>query len=253
MDNYAFVRTSGYLPGQRRRLRLDVDGAQVRPAPRRRDHRPGAPAPRGRAQGEVQPAGQARHRQRCRPRGGQDAGRVQQADAALPLRAAAPRDHVDQPDRPRHRHRRADRQGPARPDRLAVQGRQDDDHAVDRQLDHHQQPRVPPDGRARRRASRGGHRLRALGQGRGGQLDVRPARPATTPSSRSWPSSAPSASSSSATTSSYSSTASPAWAAPTTSPHRRAAGSCPVVSTPPRSTRRSGSSVPRATSRTAAR
>ena len=41
--------------------------------------------------------------------------------------------------------------------------------------------------------------------------------------------------------------------APTTSPPRRAGASCPVVSTPPRSTRRSGSSAPRATSRTAAR
>ena len=33
-----------------------------------------------------------------------------------------------------------DRQGPARPDRLAVQGRQDHDHAVHRQRHHHQQP-----------------------------------------------------------------------------------------------------------------
>ena len=41
-----------------------------------------------------------------------------------------------QPDRPGHRHRGADRQGPARPDRVPGQGRQDDDPAVDRQLDH---------------------------------------------------------------------------------------------------------------------
>ena len=134
-----------------------------------------------------------------------------------------------------------------------VQGRQDDDHAVDRQLDHDQQPRVPPDGRARGRASGGGHRLRALGQGRGHLLDVRPARQRPHHRSRSWPSSGPSASSSSATTSSCCSTASPAWAAPTTSPPRRAAGSCPVASTRRRSTRRSGSSAPPATSRTAAR
>ena len=68
-----------------------------------------------------------------------------------------------------------DRQGPARADRVAVQGRQDDDHAVDREVDHDQQPRVPPDGRPRRRASGGGHRLRAVDQGRGHLLDLRPA------------------------------------------------------------------------------
>ena len=88
-------------------------------------------------------------------------------------------------------------------------------------VDHHQQPRVPPDGRARRRAARGGHRLRALGQGRGHRLDLRPPGRATTPRSPSWPSSGPSGWSSSATTSSSCSTASPAWAAPTTWPRRR--------------------------------
>ena len=135
-----------------------------------------------------------------------------------PQRAAAPRDRADQPDRPGHRHRRPDRQGPARPHRVAVQGRQDDDHAVDRHVDHDQQPRVPPDGRPRRRASGGGHRLRALDQGRGHLLDLRPSRRATTRSSPSWRSSGPSAWSSSATTWSCCSTGSPAWAAPTTSP-----------------------------------
>ena len=57
LDNYAFVRTSGYLPGTDDVYVVAVDGPQVRPASRRRGHRPGAPAPRGRAQGEVQPAG----------------------------------------------------------------------------------------------------------------------------------------------------------------------------------------------------
>ena len=46
-----------------------------------------------------------------------------------------------------------------------------------RQRDHHQQPRVPPHGRPGRRASRGGHRHAARGQGRGHLLDLRPARP----------------------------------------------------------------------------
>ena len=38
-----------------------------------------------------------------------------------------------------------------------------------------QQPRVPPHGRPRRRAARGGHRHAALGEGRGHRLDLRPA------------------------------------------------------------------------------
>ena len=159
----------------------------------------------------------------------------------------------DQPDRPGHRHRRADRQGPARPDRLARQGRQDDDHAVDRQLDHHQQPRVPPDGRARRRASRGGHRLRAVGQGRGHLLDLRPPGQRPHDGRRARHRARQAARRARATTWSCCSTASPGSAAPTTSPPRRAAGSSPAVSTRPRSTRPSGSSAPPATSRTAAR
>ncbi|GMA36652.1 hypothetical protein GCM10025876_28560 [Demequina litorisediminis] len=49
------------------------------------------------------------------------------------------------------------------------------------------------------------------------------------------------------------STASLAWAVPTTWPPRHRAASCPVVSTLPRCTRPRSSSAPRATSRTAAR
>ena len=75
----------------------------------------------------------------------------------------------------------------------------------------------------------------------------------TTPRSPSCRSSGPSDSSRWVTTSSSCSTRSPGSAGPTTSPPRRAAGSCPVVSTRPRSTRRSGSSARRAISRTAAR
>ena len=54
LDNYAFVRTTGYLPGPERRLRLARPGPQVRPAQGRRRHRRRPPAARGRAQGEVQ-------------------------------------------------------------------------------------------------------------------------------------------------------------------------------------------------------
>ena len=103
------------------------------------------------------------------------AGRVRQADAALPPGAAAPGDRAQHPHDADHRPRRPDRQGPARPHRRPGQGRQDDDHAGHRQRDHDEQPRVPPHGRPRRRASRGGHRHAARGQGRGHRLDLRPA------------------------------------------------------------------------------
>ncbi|CAA9328874.1 MAG: Transcription termination factor Rho, partial [uncultured Nocardioidaceae bacterium] len=162
-------------PGPRRRLRLAVDGPEVLPPQGRRRHRRRPAAARGGAQGEVQPAGAAGDHQRRRRGGRAPPGGVQQADPALPERAAAARDREHQPHRTRHRHRLADRQGPARAHRLPGQGRQDDDHAVDRQLDHHEQPRVPPHGGPRRRAARGGHGLPALGQGRGDLLDLRPA------------------------------------------------------------------------------
>ena len=174
MDNYAFVRTSGYLPGCDD---VYVSMSMVRKYGLRRGDA---------VTGQVRQPREGERKEKYNPLVKLDTVNGADPESAktriefsklvplYPARAAAPRDHLDQPDRPRDRHRRADRQGPAWPDRLAVQGRQDDDHAVDRQLDHDQQPRVPPDGRPRRRASRGGHRLRALGQGRGRQLDVRP-------------------------------------------------------------------------------
>ena len=65
------------------------------------------------------------------------------SDPALPRRAAA---HGDQGRRRQHdgadhRSHRPDRQGPARADRVAAQGGQDDDHEADRQVDRAQQPR----------------------------------------------------------------------------------------------------------------
>jgi transcription termination factor Rho len=55
--------------------------------------------------------------------------------------------------------------GSARADRVPAEGRQDDGAAGTRQRDHPEQPRVPPDGLARRRAARRGDRNAALGQG----------------------------------------------------------------------------------------
>ena len=54
LDNYAFVRTTGYLAGTDRRVRVAVDGPQVRPAPRRRRHRRRPPAPGRRAANQRQ-------------------------------------------------------------------------------------------------------------------------------------------------------------------------------------------------------
>ena len=72
LDNYAFVRTTGYLPGPERRLRLARPGPQERPAQGRRRHRRGRQPREGEQRPrEVQRAGPARHRQRHRPRGGQ--------------------------------------------------------------------------------------------------------------------------------------------------------------------------------------
>ena len=76
--------------------------------------------------------------------------------------------------------------------------------------------------------------------------------PSTTPRWRSWRSSAPSAWSSRARTSSCCWTRSPASDAPTTMRPRRRAASCPAVSTPRPSTRRSASSAPPAISKKAA-
>ena len=139
MDNYAFVRTSGYLPGSED---VYVSMSMVRKfGLRRGDAITGRCASPARASARRNTTPWSSSTPSTAPtRGSKDARRLQQADPALPVRAAPPRDDVDQPDRPGHRHRFADRQGPARSDRLAVQGRQDDDHAVDRKLDHHNNP-----------------------------------------------------------------------------------------------------------------
>ena len=75
--------------------------------------------------------------------------------------------------RARHRHRVADRQGPARAHRGAAAHRQDGAAAEHRPLDHRQSSRVLPDRAADRRAARGSHRHAALGEGRGHLLDLR--------------------------------------------------------------------------------
>ena len=74
---------------------------------------------------------------------------------------------------PRHRHRRPDRQRPARADRLSAAHRQNRAAAEHRALDHRQPSRVLSDRAVDRRAARGSHRHAALGEGRGRVLDLR--------------------------------------------------------------------------------
>ena len=178
LDNYAFVRTTGYLPGP---TDVYVSLSMVkRYGLRKGDAITGQSASPARAAGS---AGRSSTRWSGSTRvNGADPeaarGRVEfgKLTPLYPQQRLRLETDATQPDHPDHRPGRPDRQGPARPHRLAAQGRQDDGAAGDRQRDHHEQPRVPPHGRARRRASRGGHRHAALGQGRGHRLDLRPAR-----------------------------------------------------------------------------
>ena len=136
LDNYAFVRTSGYLAGpndvyvsmsqikQYGLRRGDAVTGAVRAAARRRA-----------AAGQVQPAGPPGHDQRDGPGGGPAPAGVLQADPAVPAGAAAAGDRAAHPHHPGHRPGHADRQGPAGADRLAAEGRQDDGAAGDRQRD----------------------------------------------------------------------------------------------------------------------
>ena len=134
------VRPHLRLPGRpERRLRVAVAGPQVRPAPRRRGHRRG-PRSRARASSSRQkfnPLVRLDTINGHGPGGGPQPARVQQAHPALPAGAAAAGDRAAHPDHPGHRPGHADRQGPARADRLAAEGRQDHDPAGDRQRDHH--------------------------------------------------------------------------------------------------------------------
>ena len=80
----------------------------------------------------------------------------------------------EQHGRPHRRLDVADRQGPARPDRVAAQGRQDHRAQADRDVDRGEQPRRAPHRPAGRRAPRGSHRHASLGQGRSRVVDLRP-------------------------------------------------------------------------------
>ena len=73
----------------------------------------------------------------------------------------------------RHRYRLADRQGPARTDRLAAAHGQNGAAAEHRARDHRQSPGMLSDRAADRRAAGRSHRHAAFGEGRSGVLDLR--------------------------------------------------------------------------------
>ena len=143
-DGFGFLRSpeANYLPGpddiyvspsQIRRFGLrtgdTVDGHIRSPEGRRALFR----------------AAQGQHDQFRGPREGAPQGQLRQPDAALSRRAAE--DGARGSDQEgslgaRHRHRRADRQGPARADRVAAAHRQDRAAAEHRALDHRQSSRV---------------------------------------------------------------------------------------------------------------
>ena len=138
LDNYAFVRTSGYLTGPND---VYVSLSQVRKyGLRRGDAVTGAVrAPR---EGEQQrqkynPLVRLDTINGMEPEAGQAPPGVLQAHPAVPAGAAAAGDRAAHPDHPGHRPGDADRQGSAGADRVAAEGRQDDGAAGDRQRDHH--------------------------------------------------------------------------------------------------------------------
>ena len=94
LDNYAFVRTSGYLPGAND---VYVSLAQVRKSGLRKgDAITGAvrQPQEGERKEKFNALVRLDTRQRRRPGQGPQPGRVRQADAALPAGPAAPRDRA---------------------------------------------------------------------------------------------------------------------------------------------------------------
>ena len=237
LDNYAFVRTSGYLPGTDD---VYLSLSMVRKFGLRRGDA---------IVGQVRQPREGERKEKFNPM-----VRIDSVNGADP-EAARDRAEFDSftPVHPDDRLRLEtdsgnlvgrmidlvgpDRQGPARPGAGAARRRHHHGAAVGRRVDLAQQPRLPPDDRPPRRAARGGHRLPARrSRARSSPRPSTGPRP-TTRWSPSWRSSGPSGSSSSATTWSCCSTRSPASAAPTTSRPRPTAGCWPAASTRRRCTR----------------
>ena len=141
-DGYGFLRGEQLPARPERRLRLAVADPALRPAHRRLRHRPGAAA---QGQREVLRPAARRGGQRPRPRSGEAAALLRNAHRRssrtelIDLETDA-RQPLDPADRPRC----ADRPRPARADRLAAEGRQDDAAQEDRQRHHRATTRHPP-------------------------------------------------------------------------------------------------------------
>ena len=120
LDNYAFVRTSGYLPGADD---VYVSLSMVRKYGLRRGDA---------VTGQVRQPREGERKEKFNPlvtldtvNGGDPEAAKNRVEFSK-LTPLYPSERLrletdrDQHDRPGHRHRRADRQGPARPDRLAA-------------------------------------------------------------------------------------------------------------------------------------
>ena len=185
-EGYGFLRIRGFLPS---RDDVYVSVKQARQfGLRKGDHIKGASRPALR--NEKNPALLRIDEVNGKdPEAGARAPALRGPHPAVPRRAphdGAPVRPVEH-DRPDHRPDRADREGPARPDRVAAEGRQDLGDEADRPLDRDQQPRGAPLRAARRRAARGGHRHAAVAEERrlpGGGLHLRPAHRGAHPRGR---------------------------------------------------------------------
>ena len=187
-DGFGFLRgPDAVVPGRTRRyLCVAVADSPLQPAHRRLHHRSHSSAEGRRA---LFRAAQGRQHQRRAAGSIQEQGPVREPDAAVSAQGVPPRarQRFDRRHhRPHPRPDRADRQGPARPDRLAAQGRQDDDAAERRPGDRAQPSGCAPDHPADRRAPRGSHRNAARRARRSDQLRPSTSRPRATCRSPKW-------------------------------------------------------------------
>ena len=155
-DGFGFLRSadSNYLPGPDDIYVSPSPDPAIRPAHRRHGRRPDPRPQGGRA---LFRAAQGQHDQFRGSGEDPPQGPFRQPDAALPERALQARDRRSDAQgllAAHHRHRVADRQGPARPDRGAAAHRQDRAAAEHRAVDHHQPSRMLPHRAAHRRAAR---------------------------------------------------------------------------------------------------
>ena len=176
LDGFGFCAAGSELPARRRttsRLTLEIRRFGLRTG----DTIDGTSEPEGRRALLRSPQGQ--FAQFRGPREGAPQSQLRQFNAALSGRVAE--DGIRGSDQEgslgaRHRHRRSDRERPARADRVAAAHRQDRAAAKHRAFDHAQPPGRRPHRAVDRRAAGRSDRHAALGEGRG-----RSPRPSTSP------------------------------------------------------------------------